>query len=179
MEKEWVTVARLTRTRGNRGELAALSLSSHAERFQHLREVVLFGAQGFPGEARPFGVEEVWEHGPRLIFKFHGVDSISDAEWLRGAEVRVPMCERPALLPGEYYHSDLTGCEVVDRESGECLGVVTGWLDQGGSGLLEVESSEHGKELLIPFARAICVDIDVERKRIGVDLPEGLKELNN
>ena len=68
--------------------------------------------------------------------------------------------------------------EVVERASGEPLGRVSGCLDQGGPGVLQVETSERGHELLIPFARAICVDIDVDRKKIAVDLPEGLKELN-
>ena len=177
-DDEWVSVARLTRPRGRRGELAAICLTSHPERFEQLGEVVLVGAAGFPDDPRCFVVEQVWEHGARMIFKFQGVNSISDAELLRGAELRIPVRERTQLPPGEYYHSDLTGCEVVDRVSGELLGCVTGWLDQGGAGLLRVETSEHGRELLVPFARAICVDVDVDRKRIAVDLPEGLKELN-
>lgn len=177
-DDEWVIIARLTRPRGKRGELAAVSLTSHQQRFQQLEEVVLVGAVGFPDDPRRFVVERVWEHGARTIFKFRGVDSISDAELLRNAEVRVPARERPRLPEDEYYHSDLAGCEVVERASGELLGRVTGWLDQGGPGLLRVETGEHGRELLVPFVRAICVDVDLDRKRIAVDLPEGLKELN-
>jgi 16S rRNA processing protein RimM len=77
------------------------------------------------------------------------------------------------LEPGEYFQSDLLGCEVVDNCSGASLGRVTGWEDAGGSGLLILEGGE-----LIPFARSICVDIDPARKRIAVELPQGLKELN-
>ena len=77
------------------------------------------------------------------------------------------------LEPGEVFLSDLIGCEVVERGTGESLGSVTGWNDGGASGLLEV-----GKDLLIPFARSICVAIDTAAKRIEVDLPEGLKDLN-
>lgn len=175
---DWVTVARLTRTWGNRGELAAVPLSSHPERFQRLAEVVLRGAEGFPGASHKFLVESVWQHGARLIFKFQGVDSIDDAEQLRGADVCVPMAERLPLAPDEYYTSDLIGCQVVDRTSGERLGRVTAWLDAGGAGTLEVETGE-GKELLIPFSKAICQEIDVEGGRICVQLPEGLKELND
>ena len=58
---------------------------------------------------------EVWEHAGALVFKFQGVDSIHDAEKLRGAEVQVPPAERVELEPGEYFHSDLIGCEVRDR----------------------------------------------------------------
>jgi 16S rRNA processing protein RimM len=117
-------------------------------------------------------VESVWEHGGALVFKFRGVDSISDAENLRGAEVQVPWAERVELGPGEYFHSDVIGCEVRDRESGRVIGRVTNFEEYGGPALIEVD----GGRLLIPFVKAICVDIRPEEKLILVDLPEGLED---
>ena len=108
-----------------------------------------------------------------VIFKFRGIDSVTDAELWRGAEVRIPREERLELQPGEFFIGDLIGCEVVERGTGESLGTVTGWDDGGASGLLQV-----GQDLLIPFARTICVSIDTARRRIEVELPEGLKDLN-
>ncbi len=174
---EWVTIARLMRTRGRRGELSAVSFSSHPERFAQLARVALIGAEGFPGEIRTYEIEEIWEHGARLIFKFKGVDSISEAEKLRGAEVCVPMAERFPLPPDEYYQSDLVGCEVLERRTGRRVGRVADFLEAGGSGLLQVEG-EGGEEILIPFTREICVRVDVEGKQIEIDPPEGLLELN-
>ena len=169
---EWVAVALLGKARGNRGEVTALALGGKPERYQALREVYLFGP-GESGASRRYQVESTWFHNGTLIFKFRGVDTISDAEPLAGAEVRVPMSERAPLEPGEFFQSDLVGCEVVDRRTGESLGRVSGWEDSGGAGLLVVEGG-----LLIPFARAICVEIHPEMKRIAVELPEGLKDLN-
>ncbi len=173
-----MTIAQLTRVRGNRGELAALSLSSHPERFRELGRVTLFGAEGFPDSPRAFRIEDAWEHGSRWIFKFEGVDSISDAEQLRGADVCIPLRERRTLPDGEYYHSDLVGCEVVDATTGRVVGRVERWNDAGGNGILQVAKADGG-ELLLPFRNQICVEIDVERKRIGVELPAGLLELND
>lgn len=150
-------------------------MSSRAERFGLLRQVHLFGPDGSP---RPFQLESVREHRGGLLFKFQGVDSISQAQPLAGAEVCVPLADRAPLPPGEYYHSDLAGCQVVDRLTGERLGVVTGWQDSGGPGLLEVERPDGG-QMLVPFARSICVEIDVPGRSIRVDLPEGLKDLNS
>jgi 16S rRNA processing protein RimM len=165
-ETEWVTVALLGKTRGNRGELTAFSLSSKPERFENLREVYLFGS------GQKYEVESTWFHLRTLIFKFRGVDTISDAEKLVGAEVRVPFSERAPLEPGEFYESDLIGCEVIERPSGESLGRVSALQEGGGAGLLEVG------DLLIPFSKSICVEIDPAARRITVELPPGLKDLN-
>jgi 16S rRNA processing protein RimM len=125
-DSDWVTVALLGKTRGNRGEVTARPLSSKPERFESLREVYLFGS----GEK--YEVEFTWFHDSTLIFKFRGIDSISDAEKLAGAEVRVPMSERVTLDPGEFFESDILGCEVVDRRTGQSLGRVSEWQEGGG-----------------------------------------------
>lgn len=163
---DWVTVAVLGRARGIRGEITAFALSK-PERYQSLREVFLF-----PGGSRR-QVESAWFHDNRLILKFSGVDSMSGAELLSGCEVRVPLAARIRLEPGEFFESDLIGCEVVEREGGASLGHVTALQDAGGSGVLELDGG-----LLVPFVRAICVAIEPEARRIVVDLPAGLKELN-
>jgi 16S rRNA processing protein RimM len=167
LNSDWVTVAILHRARGNRGEVTAESLSSKPERFARLKEVRLMG------DGSAYQVEEVWEHAGALVFKFQGVDSITDAEKLRGAEVQVPRFERVELEPGEYFHSDVIGCEVRDRLSGRVIGRVTNFEEYGGPPLIEID----GGRMLIPFVKAICVDIRPDLKLIQVDLPEGLEDL--
>ena len=162
---DWVTVAVLGKPRGNRGEVSAFSLSDHPERFAKLSSVFL------NGEKRQ--VEEAWFHQGALVFKFAGVDSISDAATLAGIEVQIPFSERAPLETGEFYHSDLIGCEVRDRASNKLIGTVTGFEEGGQSGLLQI-----GPNILIPFSRNICVEIAPERREILVDLPEGLLEIN-
>ena len=117
-------------------------------------------------------VENTWMHGDHLIFKFKGIDSISDAEKLAGAEVTIPFEERASLDENEVYESDLIGCEVFDA-SGRSLGVVTDFQETGGTPLLQV-----GENLLIPFAKTICTEIDLEHRRIVVNPPDGLLDLN-
>jgi 16S rRNA processing protein RimM len=117
-------------------------------------------------------VERTWMHGDHLIFKFQGVDTISDAEKLAGAEVAIPFEQRAELTDDEVYQSDLVGCEVFDQ-TGRPLGLVSDFQETGGTPLLQV-----GNNLLIPFAKSICTKIDLENKRITVDLPDGLLDLN-
>jgi len=163
---DWVTVAVLVRPRGIRGEITAASQSSHPERFSQLKTVRLFGS------GAEYQVERVWDHQGVLVFKFAGVDSMNDAELLRGAEVRIPPAERIALDPGEYFQSDLIGCEVRDRRTKRAIGRVTGWEEYGGRSLLQVD----GGRILIPFVKAICVDIRPADRVIETLLPEGLED---
>lgn len=121
-------------------------------------------------------VERTWMHGDHLIFKFKGVDTISAAEALAGANVSIPLDQRPAAPDGEYYQSDLVGCEVFDP-SGRLLGTVTAFEETEGTPLLEIRT-QADKELLIPFANSICTKIDPAERRIEVALPEGLEDLN-
>jgi len=167
---EWVVLAVLGRPRGNGGELTSTPLSSRPDLFPSLARVFLAPPDRVESEEK--AVESVWFHGGVPIWKFAGVDTISDAEAWYGCEVRIPFAERRASEPGEYFHSDLEGCDVWDRRSGQRLGRVTGILESG-TDVLEVD----GGDLLIPFTPAICVEIDVEAKRIVVDPPEGLLEL--
>ena len=166
-DQDWVTIALLGKPRGNRGELTALSFSSKPERFDALERVYL------SGYTEPFEIEEIWEHKGALIFKLAGIDSISDAEKYYGCEVRLPAAERAPLDPGEYYDSDLIGCEVIDRATGQSLGKITSRQDAGGGGLLVIND-----DLLFPFATGLCKVIDVANRRIEVDVPAGLLDLN-
>jgi len=159
-------VARLVRARGIRGELAAIPLNDRRPRYDSLRRVIV--------HEREYEVERVWWHGDQLILKLRGVDTRSAAEAISGNEVYVTELERAVLPEGEFYLSDLVGCEIVEQASGRCVGRVSGWQETGGPPLLELE----GSTALIPFARSICREIDLTAKRIVIDPPEGLLDLN-
>jgi len=114
------------------------------------------------------------QHG-RLIVKLEGIDSISKAEKLVGAELEVLERQLPPVEYGLYYTFQLKGCDVLDTD-GHLLGVVTDVLDSGGTHILEVVGAEG--EILIPFAQAYLRKVDLGQRRIEVVLPEGLADLN-
>ena len=164
-----IAVGRLIRARGRRGELIAEIYSSQDGRAEKLKEVTL----DLNGRRQVFAVEEVWQHDGRPVFKFAGIDSIDEAADWAGADMLVPESERALPEPGEYSHADLIGCRMLDKQP---IGTVTGVEEYGGPPLLKV-AMEDGREILVPFAKAICREIDVESKIIRVELPEGLLEL--
>jgi 16S rRNA processing protein RimM len=171
---EYVTLAKIFKPRGNRGEAAARDLCDDPDRFEDGTEVSLL----YTNERREKKkIEHSWYHQGRLILKFAGVESISDAEELRGCQVQIPYVDLGPAPEGEHYDVDLVGCEVIVAESGRVVGTVEGLLEPGGQTLLEVRQGK--KEILIPYTPEICVSSDVEARRITVRLPEGLEELND
>lgn len=113
------------------------------------------------------------QHG-RVILKFRGVDSIWDAEALVGCELVIRRNELLEPQDGYFYTFQLKGCSVFDRE--EFIGTVTDVLDSGGVEILKVDLDSE--EILIPFAQAYLKNVDLPGRRIDVDLPEGLRDLN-
>jgi len=86
----------------------------------------------------------------------------------------LPAIYRPPQ-EGAYYTFHLKGCEVFAAD-GDYIGIVTDVLDSGGTGILKVDRGDE--ETLIPFAESYLKSIDLDRRRIEVDLPEGLRDLN-
>ena len=175
-----LTLARLLRPHGIRGEIAAEILTDFPERLTKLREVWLWDASA--ETLQKIAVEKCWlsfTRGGQAVFKFAGVERIEDVEKLRGLEVQVPLSERMELPVGSYYISELVGCEVWERTSDRNdetkLGVVSG-VQESGTPVLEVGTPDG--EVLIPLATEICRKIDVSARRIEVVMPEGLRELN-
>ncbi len=165
-----IAVGRLFRARGIRGELTGEIYSSQPGRAEKLKDVVLELADG---KTRPSQVEEIWWHSGRPVFKFVGIDSMTDAEAWAGADVLVADSEREMPEEGAYSHADLIDCALWNRDVK--VGVVRRVEDYGGGPLLEIRL-EDGRDVLVPFSRAICKEIDVATKNIRAELPEGLLE---
>ncbi len=170
---ELVAVAVAVKTRGLRGEVVANLLTDFPERFAQLQTLIALGADG---KRETLILEEHWFQNERIILKFAGYDSVEAAKALVGHEFAVPETERVQLSENEFYDWELAGCEVLTID-GERIGRVASIMRTGGVEMLVVESTTNEKrDYLIPLAETICVEIDVEQKRIRVDLPEGLLE---
>src|SRR5580700_2374684 len=170
---EWISLAVVVKTQGRRGEVA---VELHTDVPGRFRQEMGLHALAKDGERREVTVEDLWPHKSFLVLKFHGIETISDAEPLVGSELQLPRSERAELEPGWTYLSDLIGCTVFDgqREIGEIEDVEFG---AGEAPLLVVKS---GSKLPyeIPFAEAFLEKLDLEHGQIRMKLPEGLLEVN-
>jgi len=171
-EAEFVTIARVSKTQGRHGEVAATLLTDFPELFATRTKLFALGASD--ATRRKLDLDEYWFHKGMVVLKFAGVDSISEAETLVGSEIQVPRSERAALGSDEFYVSDLIGCMVTDsgREIGRIKDV------QFGSGEAPLLVIEGGKEYLVPFASAYIQKIALEQKCLEMKLPEGMLELD-
>jgi 16S rRNA processing protein RimM len=170
---ELVTVARVAKPRGVRGEVAADLLTDFPERFDGLEELIAV----FPGGRRGrLTLEGHWLHGDRVVLKFAGYDSPEESAALAGCVLAVPEDEAVELEEGEFYDWQLEGCRAETVE-GRQLGTVREVLHTGGEAPVLVIRDEAGREHLVPLAESICVEINVAAKLIRVDAPEGLLEV--
>lgn len=182
-DSEWLEIARLGRVRGLRGELFAQGEQT-PEWYTALSEVRIQLANGSwfgAGDEATQGVKiaEARSYSGKLVFRFSGIESATEAEALVSGRVYVSRKARPAAPEGEIWLSELLGCVVEDARDGRLLGRVTGWQEYGGPFVtLEVTGETGGTPVLVPFVKSICVDVDVAGRKIRIDPPEGLLDLN-
>jgi 16S rRNA processing protein RimM len=169
---EFITLARVVKTQGRRGEVA---VEVHTDIPDRLRTGVRVFALAEDDSRRELKIEDVWPHKDWLVLKFAGVESISDAELLIGSELQVPLNERAELEPGAAYVSDLVGCTLFDH--GRDVGIVSDVRFGAGEAPLLVVGSGKS-ELEIPYAQEFLLQVDLEHKRIEMNLPEGLLDVN-
>jgi len=167
-----VLVGRVARPHGIRGQVIVNPDTDFVEdRFR-------VGAQYWTRSAR--GDEQLTVTSARVqngrpVVGFEGFSSIEDVERLAGLELRVPEDDLQPLEAGMYYHHQLIGC-AVETVGGDRVGDVVR-VDGGAAGSLLVVNGGRG-EVLVPLASGICVEIDVEAKRIRIDPPDGLLDVN-
>ncbi len=173
----WVLLARIVRPQGRRGEVLADIFTDFPEHFTERKRLFLRPPPGTHAEAmREIRVESHWLHKGRVVLKFAQVDSIADAENLRGFEVVIPHEERMPLEGDAVYVSDLLGVRVIDvgRGGAEDAGEITDVEPEAAGPAMLVVRTPAGDELLIPFVRAYLRKIDLEGKRMEMELPLGL-----
>ncbi|HEY6369573.1 MAG TPA: ribosome maturation factor RimM [Candidatus Sulfotelmatobacter sp.] len=171
---EFITLARVVKTQGRHGEVAAEVHSDVPERFA--AGMKLFALPKSERARRELEVEDLWPHKRLVVLKFRGVDSMNDAELLIGSELQVPKAERADLEPGWNYVSDLIGCAVLDhaREIGRIEDVQFG----AGEAPLLIVANSAGKKFDVPFAEAYLEGVDTAQRQVCMNLPEGMLEIN-
>jgi 16S rRNA processing protein RimM len=173
----FITIARVAKVQGRVGEVAAELHTDFPERFEQRRTLYAWTAGS--DQRRELHLEDFWPHKGGIVFKFEGVDSIEEAEKLLGSEIQIPATERAKLDEGAVYVSELLGCLVVEVGGVERnIGTVVDVNFGAGTAPLLIVNSESGQEFMIPFVESFTKKLDLKAKRIEMQLPEGMLELD-
>jgi 16S rRNA processing protein RimM len=173
----WVLLAHIVRPQGRHGEVLADIFTDFPEHFAQRKRLFLRPPAEGPADAmREVKVVSHWLHKGRVVLKFAQVDSMAEAENLRGFDLVIPREERMPLSGDAVYVSDLLGVRIIDVSRGGFTdaGEITDVEPEGPGPAMLVIRTLAGEELLIPFVRAYLRKLDLEGKRLEMDLPEGL-----
>ena len=159
----------MARAHGIRGQIVVNPETDFMEdRFRAGRAVLI----GPSDRTREYAIREVRFHQGRPIVALAGVETMTEAEALAGSEVWIAEAELAPLPERTYYRHDLVGCEVYDL-TGASVGRVTAVEGSIDRSYLVVD--EH---MLIPLVGGIVTAVDIVGKRVTIDPPEGLIDLN-
>ena len=175
MWDDMVLVGRVARPQGNRGEVIVDAETDFPEERFAAGASVFVRRTGDAESIEPLAIEGFRMHGGRPVVKFEGVQSISDAEALRGVEMRVPEASLGELPEGVWYHHELIGCRVRTKQDGRDVGKVVAIAGPTERSLLMIDGPEGSA--IVPLA-AEFVSVDRAAKEIVIDPPEGLLDVN-
>lgn len=164
----------IRRPHGVRGEASVEPWTDSAARFSELRTVTLVSPDG--SRTRQLSIEAVRAHGDRALIKFEGIETPEELKLLHDWTIEIPESEARKLEKDEYFLHHLAGLTLVDGH-GVTRGVVKEAYEGGSGVLLSVEGRKGTFE--VPFAAEICTEIDLNAKRIVVNLPDGLDDLDH
>ncbi|GHN00406.1 ribosome maturation factor RimM [Cytophagales bacterium WSM2-2] len=128
----------------------------------------------FNGNLVPHFVEKISDRGDKSFVKFENIDSLEQADSLKGCSIYLSKSNRPKLKRGQFYDDEIIGFAVEDEFAGE-LGVVNDIQGNGTNRLLVI--NYNNKEVLVPINSPFVKNVNKSRKTIQLNLPEGYLEV--
>ena len=163
-------VGKIVNTHSLKGEVKVISSTDFEEqRFEKGTELLITRGNQVVKEVT---VESYRTHKNNLLVKFVGIDSIEEAEKLKNLQIKIDSENIGELEENEFYFHEIIGCEVFD-ENGKSLGEISEILTPGANDVWVIKS-QNGKEILIPYIEDVVKKIDVENKKINIEVMEGL-----
>jgi 16S rRNA processing protein RimM len=159
-------VGKIVNAHGVRGEARVIAFTDDNQRFSLLDNV---NVRMENGVTKTLDIERVRLHKRFVILKFKGINSADAILPFKNSVLNIPDEKALPLEKDEYYVRDLLGMTVV-TDDGEELGALDDVIFTGANDVYAV-----GK-LLIPAIKRCVMNVDMERRKITVKLPEGLRD---
>jgi 16S rRNA processing protein RimM len=170
LHKDLITIGKILKPVGLRGEVKVLLLTDFPDRFKALREVIV----QTKSERQQYQIDHVRYGAPFVYITFAGFSSADQVDILIGGLIQIPEEQRVPLPEGSYYQFELQDIDVY-LEDGTFLGKVNQILQTGSNDVFVVKSDT--REYLIPALHTIVKEIDISKKRMMIHPMDGLLEL--
>ena len=165
---EYFEIGQIANTHGLKGELKVRPYTETAKRFEKLTSILI----DINGNLKEYEIESVRYQKDVVLLKLRGVDIVEDAEKLKGFSIKIPREDAKQLEENEFFIADLIGLEVYQDEF---IGIVDDIFEAGGSDVYVIKRKGK-KDLLLPAIGSVIKKIDIEGRRIDVEVPRGLDD---
>lgn len=166
--QEYLEVGQIVNTNGLKGLLKINPFTDDITRFERLKTILVDHKK----ELLEFEIESVRYQKKQVLLKLKGIDTIEEAEKYREDYLKINRNKEEKLPEDTYYIVDLIGLDIY-TEGGELLGKLDDIFSTGSNDVYVVKNSE-GKQILLPAISDVIKNIDLEQKKIVVNLIEGL-----
>ena len=166
--QEYLEVGQIVNTNGLKGLLKINPFTDDITRIERLKTIFIEHKK----ELLEFEIESVRYQKKQVLLKLKGIDTIEEAEKYREDYLKINRNKEEKLPEDTYYIVDLIGLDIY-TENGELLGKLDDIFSTGSNDVYVVKNSE-GKQILLPAISDVIKNIDLEQKKIVVNLIEGL-----
>ena len=165
---EYFEIGQITNTHALKGEVKVRPFTESKKRFEELKSILV----DINGELIKYDVEKVRYQNDIILLKLKGVDDIDEALKLKSHYIKIPRTDAKETEKDEFFIADLIGCEVYEND---LIGIVDDVFTAGASDVYVIKRNGK-KDLLIPAIESVIKKVDVENKRIDVEIPRGLDD---
>ena len=165
---EYFEIGQITNTHALKGEVKVRPFTESKKRFEELKSILV----DINGELIKYDVEKVRYQNDIILLKLKGVDDIDEALKLKSHYIKIPRTDAKETEEDEFFIADLIGCEVYEND---LIGIVDDVFTAGASDVYVIKRKGK-KDLLVPAIESVIKKIDVENKRIDVEIPRGLDD---
>ena len=166
--QEFLEIGQIVNTFGIKGMVKVKPFTDDITRFEKLKTIFIEHKK----ELLEFEIESVRYQKKQVLLKLKGIDTIEEAEKYREDYLKINRNKEEKLPEDTYYIVDLIGLDIY-TENGELLGKLDDVFSTGSNDVYVVKNSE-GKQILLPAISDVIKNIDLEQKKIVVNLIEGL-----
>lgn len=163
------TIGTIINTHGIKGEVKVKQISDFKERFTVGSTVYVIDKHE---QVVTLTIDGSRTQQELLLLHFDGYDTIESVEPFKGCTLKIEEIQQTALAAHEYYYHEIIGCTVYTVE-GEELGEIDAILSPGANDVWVVQTKDK-KEILLPYIEQVVKDVDVDNKRVYIELMEGL-----